>query len=127
MLPKAKASVIIVLLQAPFKAILKITREDNVMSFIEIVLLSALILLIIGITRTVIMKTKNKEAVALLVDELAEITDELKCIKNGNKTTTMAHREELIRREHEIVRTLRLKYPNTTNHQYDNYAYKYDD
>ena len=97
------------------------------MPFISILLLSALILFIIGITRTAIMKTKNKEAVALLVDELSEITDELRRIKNGNKNTTMAHREELIRREHEIVRTLRLKYPKTTNHKYDNYTYKYDD
>ena len=97
------------------------------MSFIPVLLLAALICLIIGVTRTAIMRSKNKEAVAVLVDELDEITDELRRIKNGSKTVSAEHKEALIQREHYIVRTLKIKYPKSTKHQYEHYQYKYDD
>ena len=97
------------------------------MSFIPVLLLAAIICLIIGIVRTAIMRSKNKETVVMLVDELEEITDELRRIKNGNKTVSVEHKEALIRREHDIVRTLKIKYPKSTKHQYEHYQYKYDD
>lgn len=90
-------------------------------------MLLLIILFLVAVIGWAASSRRNKETVAVLEDELEEVTGELRRIKDGNKKGSNEHKKALIHREHEIVRTLKLKYPKTTRRKYDNYRYEYDD